>query len=79
MRGAFISLLLLALLAGTAGCGREMALGGPVAGPVVRNDTFFKAMTQAGYAPHVFEGTAVTSSIGALRKAHVNTLAIQAG
>lgn len=79
MRHAFALVVLIVVAAGTPGCGRESALGGPVSGPVLAETTFFKAMTQAGYTPLVFSGAPVTSSIAALNKAHVNTLAIQLG
>lgn len=79
MRRTLALIALLGVMAWMPGCGREMALGGPVSGPAVTGSTFFKAMTHAGYAPRVFDGAPVTSSITALKKAHVNTLAVQLG
>jgi hypothetical protein len=72
---AVFALLLLSAL----GCGPSDALPVPNRGPRVTPTTFFKGMTQAGYTANVFRTKAVLDSLAALKRAHVNTLAIQLG
>lgn len=78
MRRTVLALVLLASLIPFTGCGSFVSLG-PIPGPTVTSRTFFKGMTQAGYSPTVFDTPAATSSIPALKAAHVDTLAIQVG
>lgn len=71
-------MVILALITSVTGCGGWLgALKSPVPGPGVTSSTFFKGMTQAAYQATVFDSPAVRSSLPILKRAHVNTLAIQ--